>query len=225
MIRLITYPLLTTFVLLFDINAVKNSRGFEVVGSREPVRAEVGDDVVLPCHVRPEFDVTRQTVEWKRERTVVHMFKSRDDNPDTQDLKFRGRTSLFRDKMTQGNISLKLTNVSEADAGNYTCYVPKMESQLNRDNVTLIVADSPSPDPPHLSPGLVSGIMILCLIGLVCLAAGFILCKRQSMCPAQNTRQSDRQYPDKGQDRVDGSPLKHRGQRRQRGQHRQHQQQ
>lgn len=115
--------------------------GFEVVGSRHLVRAEVGDDVILPCRVRPEFDVTALTVEWKTKNTVVHMYKSRKDNPDSQDEKFRGQTSLFRDEMTRGNISLKLTNVTEEDSGNYTCYVPRLRSKIKKHNITLTVGE------------------------------------------------------------------------------------
>ncbi|XP_033182427.1 sodium channel subunit beta-4-like [Anabas testudineus] len=216
-----------------ELSVVKS----KVTGSHEPVRAVVAEDVILPCHLEPPFDVTTLRVDWIfNEELTVHVYRSQRDDPDSQHKKFKHRTSLFHDELHKGNISLKLTNVSETDAGNYTCYVPRLKSRgsailivdpVKKKNKIIEQPDptvSSSTDSTRLSSGLVAGIVILCLIGLVCLAAGFILCKRQSMCPAQNTRQSDRQNPEKGQDRLDGSPLQHRVQRRQRGQHRQHQQ-
>ncbi|KAF3698098.1 Myelin-oligodendrocyte glycoprotein Precursor [Channa argus] len=103
----------------------------EVVGPYEPVRAKVGGDVVLPCYVQPPSDVTNVTVEWKcNKTTVVHMYKNRRDNSDSQYDKFRTRTSLFREEMTRGNISLKLVKVTEADAGSYICSVRKLHDKI-----------------------------------------------------------------------------------------------
>uniref|UniRef100_A0A7N6AID3 Ig-like domain-containing protein n=1 Tax=Anabas testudineus TaxID=64144 RepID=A0A7N6AID3_ANATE len=118
---------------VFFFSAVKSN----VTGSHEPVRAVVGEDVILPCHLEPPFDVTTLRVDWKFNGQFVHVYRSLKDDPDPQHEQFKHRTSLFHDEMHKGNISLKLTNVSEADKGHYTCYVPKLESQ--RGNVTLIV--------------------------------------------------------------------------------------
>ncbi|XP_055369852.1 butyrophilin subfamily 3 member A2-like [Betta splendens] len=119
--------------------SVQLSVGSEVVGSDQPVRAEVGDDVILPCHMEPPVDVTTLTVEWTtRNGEVVHKFESRKDNTDIQNDTFKGRTSLFHDEMHKGNISLKLINVTLTDAGNYTCSVRK-RLQKKKDNVELFV--------------------------------------------------------------------------------------
>lgn len=110
-----------------------------MVGS--PVKVEAGGDVILPCSVRPEVDVTGLTVEWKLKSVVVHMYKSRLDNPDSQDKKFHGRTSLFPEEMSRGNISLRLRAVTEEDAGLYTCYVPRLKGEVRRASVTLSVGE------------------------------------------------------------------------------------
>uniref|UniRef100_A0A4W6FUA0 Ig-like domain-containing protein n=1 Tax=Lates calcarifer TaxID=8187 RepID=A0A4W6FUA0_LATCA len=105
----------------------------KVIGST--VKAAVGEDVILPCHLDPPFNVTNLTVEWKFTGNLVHLYRSREDDLTDQHLNFKNRTSLFKDEMVKGNISLKLTNVTENDAGNYTCNVPKLESQVKRDIV------------------------------------------------------------------------------------------
>ncbi|KAM8748319.1 butyrophilin subfamily 1 member A1-like [Acanthopagrus schlegelii] len=107
----------------------------DVIGSDQPVKVLVSDDIILPCHLEPPLDVTTLSVEWRRGPVLVHVYRNRGDDPVSQDQNFKGRTSLFPDEMTRGNISLKLTDVTEQDAGNYTCSVPK----LQRSSVTLVV--------------------------------------------------------------------------------------
>ncbi|XP_073331569.1 butyrophilin-like protein 2 [Pagrus major] len=112
----------------------------DVIGSDQPVKALVSDDVILPCHLEPPLDVTTLSVEWRHGPALVHVYRNRRDDPVSQDQNFKGRTSLFQDEMTRGNISLKLTSVTEQDAGNYTCSVPK----LQRSYVTLVVEPPPA---------------------------------------------------------------------------------
>uniref|UniRef100_A0A671TP92 Ig-like domain-containing protein n=1 Tax=Sparus aurata TaxID=8175 RepID=A0A671TP92_SPAAU len=99
----------------------------QLIGSHQPIVALVGDDVLLPCHLEPPLDVTTLSVEWRRGSALVHVYRSRGDDPVSQDQNFKGRTSLFQDEMTRGNISLKLTDVTEQDAGNYTCSEAEVE--------------------------------------------------------------------------------------------------
>ncbi|XP_047242614.1 CD276 antigen-like isoform X2 [Girardinichthys multiradiatus] len=115
----------------------------EVMGSDEPVTAEVGDDVILPCHVEPSANLTKLTVEWRCNNSMVHLYRSQKDVPEMQDERFRNRTSLFHEELVHGNVSLKLTNVTKEDAGNYSCYIPRLTSKVKRGNVTLNVV---SPD-------------------------------------------------------------------------------
>ncbi|XP_030286028.1 butyrophilin subfamily 1 member A1-like [Sparus aurata] len=112
----------------------------DVIGSDQPVKVLVSDDIILPCHLEPPLDVTTLSVEWRRGPALVHVYRNRRDDPVSQDQNFKGRTSLFQDEMTRGNISLKLTDVTEQDAGNYTCSVPK----LQRSSVTLVVEPQPA---------------------------------------------------------------------------------
>ncbi|XP_028462057.1 uncharacterized protein LOC114573985 [Perca flavescens] len=119
--------------------AVKRARGqSNVIGSNKTVRAVVGHDAILPCHLEPPFDVTTLLVMWKRDGAVVHVQRN---GHVAQEKNFRSRTSLFHDEMVKGNISLKLTNVTKRDEGNYTCNVPShtLQTNVRSGNVTLIV--------------------------------------------------------------------------------------
>lgn len=124
------------------LNVISVSKGqSDVIGSNKPVNVTIGDDAILPCHLEPEFDLKTQTVEWRRDQTIVHFNQYRGDDPVLQDESFRGRTSLFPDEMIRGNISLKLTNVTEQDAGEYRCFVPNLKGQIKKGYVTLIVGE------------------------------------------------------------------------------------
>lgn len=104
-----------------------------------PITASVGQNAVLLCSVKPPLDVRVKTVEWRLNRRLVHIYRHRQDDPSPQDKDFRDRTSLFHDEMSIGNISLKLSGVKKSDAGNYTCLVPRLDSQVREGHVTLIV--------------------------------------------------------------------------------------
>ncbi|KAM3590329.1 uncharacterized protein V6R79_007682 [Siganus canaliculatus] len=133
---------------LFSLLMVTPSEFSDVVGDG-PVQATVGEDVVLSCHLDPPSDVSAKTVHWKRNHLTVHLYRDRnDDYEDLQDEQFRGRTSLFHHEMSRGNISLKLTNVTEEDSGRYSCYLPKLESTVKRGNVLLrVFRVNPQKDP------------------------------------------------------------------------------
>ncbi|XP_047454122.1 CD276 antigen homolog isoform X2 [Mugil cephalus] len=113
----------------------------EVIGSHEPVVGVVGEDVILPCHLEPPFDVKNLAVVWKHNEDNVHFYRSLSDDFSFQHEQFKGRTSLFHDEMIHGNISLKLTNVTRNDAGDYTCYVPKLKSQVRKGKLSLVVQE------------------------------------------------------------------------------------
>ncbi|RVE60791.1 hypothetical protein OJAV_G00184740 [Oryzias javanicus] len=92
------------------------------------VPAEPGQDVVLSCAVEPQIDLTAETVEWTRDADViVHVYRSQADNQFLQNQQFRGRTVLIHQNLKDGNISLRLINVTKEDEGNYSCCLWKQD--------------------------------------------------------------------------------------------------
>uniref|UniRef100_A0A3Q4GDA6 Ig-like domain-containing protein n=1 Tax=Neolamprologus brichardi TaxID=32507 RepID=A0A3Q4GDA6_NEOBR len=124
---------------------------FDVVGSLQPILAAPGDDVILPCHVEPKFNVARLTVEWSRPDRrpdpndrlsrveYVHLYRDAREVPDMKIPSYFGRTALFTDGLREGNISLRITNVTQEDEGRYRCFIPKLNSQTTSSIVHLIV--------------------------------------------------------------------------------------
>ncbi|KAL0970554.1 hypothetical protein UPYG_G00243690 [Umbra pygmaea] len=123
----------------------------KVVCQSEPVVSVAGEDVILPCTLRNPVSTVNavdEVVEWQKHdlSKVVHFYRYRGDYTDDQNPSYRGRTSLFKEEMKNGNISLKLTNVKLTDAGNYTCFVPSLNSPHQKDSVQLIVGAVSRPD-------------------------------------------------------------------------------
>ena len=125
----------------------------EVIGSSQPIIASPGDDVILPCHLSPEFDVQGLTVEWSKpdlkpdpsdrlsQFAYVHLYRHRREDIDMKIPAYNGRTQLFMDQLEHGNISLKIMNVTLADEGRYRCFVPKLNSTVQSAIVQLVVGE------------------------------------------------------------------------------------
>uniref|UniRef100_A0A669CBD5 Ig-like domain-containing protein n=1 Tax=Oreochromis niloticus TaxID=8128 RepID=A0A669CBD5_ORENI len=164
-----------------------------VIGSNLPIIAAPGDDVILPCHLEPMFDVQDLTVEWSKpdlkpdpSDEYVHLYRHGKEVPDMKMASYFRRTELFMDDMTHGNISLKILNVSEEDNGRYRCFIPKLRSRVKAAVVELVVdpnfaktstTEMPlqTPDPQDTTPtngggGLITpaaalGFFILLILG------------------------------------------------------------
>lgn len=162
----------------------------DVIGSDEPVKANVGEDVILPCHLEPPFNVSTLTVEWKHNKTYVHVYRSMKHDPNQQNSHFINRTSLFCDEIGKGNISLLLRNVSKEDEGLYICHVPKLHSQVRKGSITLKV-DATKHDTKQFngssnnnstqnSIGGIAGGTVIAVIVVIAVIAGCWLNRRQT---------------------------------------------
>uniref|UniRef100_A0A8P4GCU4 Ig-like domain-containing protein n=1 Tax=Dicentrarchus labrax TaxID=13489 RepID=A0A8P4GCU4_DICLA len=116
----------------------------KVIGSHDPVTVRVGYDVILPCHLEPPFDVRTLTWRHGHNNDIVHLYRDRKDNPAEQKEPFEGRTSLFREGLTKGNLSLKLSTVALSDAGRYRCSIHTDKLQKScYVNLTVVLISSP----------------------------------------------------------------------------------
>ncbi|KAM3590691.1 uncharacterized protein V6R79_014449 [Siganus canaliculatus] len=130
----------------------------DVLG-HEPVQVEVGDDVVLSCHLEPQLDVSDQTVEWRWNNRIVHRYRDGADDYQDQDQQFRGRTSMIHRELVKGDISLKVSSVRKEDAGVYSCSVPRLKSLIKEGSVSLKVGGDP----------LDTGVIIISVLIAVCI--------------------------------------------------------
>lgn len=86
--------------------------------------AIVGEDVVLPCSSGNGESLKNEVVHWKNkdDKDVFAYERGHYDvNCSCHDEQYRGRVSLFFDKLNEGNASMMLRGARIEDAGNYTC--------------------------------------------------------------------------------------------------------
>lgn len=103
-----------------------------MIGPSQPISATIGDDVVLPCHLKPAMDVTAETLEWTRpdlNPRFVHVLRAGQDLVNIRNPSYVGRTSLFINKLKKGNVSLKLSKVKLSDEGTYECYIATLDKK------------------------------------------------------------------------------------------------
>ncbi|XP_074555322.1 butyrophilin subfamily 3 member A2-like [Halichoeres trimaculatus] len=114
----------------------------QLIGSSQPILANIGDDVILPCHLKPSIDAATHTVEWTRpdlKPRFVHLWRSGEEILDDQNPWYVGRTSLFISELKNGNVSLKLSRVKLSDRGTYRCFIPT----INRDTTVELLFGTP----------------------------------------------------------------------------------
>ncbi|XP_045567715.1 myelin-oligodendrocyte glycoprotein isoform X5 [Salmo salar] len=114
----------------------------QVVGPADPVIALAGDDIIIPCSLKPNVSAEEMTVKWTRlnpKAENVHLYRDRRDSNEDQSPSYSGRTSMFNEELKNGNVSLKLTRVTLSDAGSYRCFIQTLTSQVKETTVQLLV--------------------------------------------------------------------------------------
>uniref|UniRef100_A0A3B3XIK5 Ig-like domain-containing protein n=1 Tax=Poecilia mexicana TaxID=48701 RepID=A0A3B3XIK5_9TELE len=100
--------------------------------SPQSVTVMVGEDVVLPCFLKPPKDATKMTVEWGRpdlKPRFVFVNLDGEEYSADQNEAFRGRSSMIPENLKNGDVSLKLSDVRISDSGRYRCYFPREKKE------------------------------------------------------------------------------------------------
>ncbi|XP_030635158.1 butyrophilin subfamily 1 member A1-like [Chanos chanos] len=116
---------------------------FQVVGADGPLVVGAGEDVILPCSLKPNISAVDMTVEWFRLHTsdsLVHLYENGVDNNKNQIKSYRGRTSLFKEELQKGNASLKLSRVKVTDEGKYKCFIQSKSRQ--DDTIVQVIVEA-----------------------------------------------------------------------------------
>ncbi|XP_073704767.1 butyrophilin subfamily 1 member A1-like isoform X2 [Garra rufa] len=117
-----------------------SSEQYAVVGAVDPVFAVAGEDVILPCSVKPNISVVDMRVEWFRldlkDSQLVHLYEDHEDRNTDQIQSFNRRTKLIHQDLQRGHVSLKLLSVRVSDEGLYKCFI---QSKSWKDDATVNV--------------------------------------------------------------------------------------
>ncbi|XP_064818129.1 uncharacterized protein LOC135535382 isoform X23 [Oncorhynchus masou masou] len=130
-------------ILFISVSLITTgSSEVQVVGPADPVVALAGDDVILPCSLKPNVSPEDMVVRWTRLNPTaenVHLYRQGRDSYEDQSPSYRGRTSMFHEELKNGIVSLKLNRVTLSDAGSYRCFIPTLTSRVKETSVQLIV--------------------------------------------------------------------------------------
>ncbi|XP_072213860.1 myelin-oligodendrocyte glycoprotein-like [Excalfactoria chinensis] len=119
-----SHPWRTLLAHLVALHLLRlGSAQFRVVAPDLHVTANVGQDVVLRCQLSPCKDAWSSDIRWIQHRSagLVHHYQNGLDLEQME--KYKGRTELLRDGLSNGNLDLRITAVTSADSGTYICAV------------------------------------------------------------------------------------------------------
>uniref|UniRef100_A0A672QFJ2 Ig-like domain-containing protein n=1 Tax=Sinocyclocheilus grahami TaxID=75366 RepID=A0A672QFJ2_SINGR len=138
-------------LLIISGITVSRSERYEVVGAADTVFAVAGEDVILPCSVKPLMSVVNMRVEWNRSDlrgSLVHLYDDHEDRNTDQIQSYRGRTKLIHQELQRGDASLKLASVQVSDEGRYKCFI---QSKSWFDDTTVDVKVEALGTPPVIT--------------------------------------------------------------------------
>ncbi|XP_014450065.2 butyrophilin subfamily 1 member A1 [Alligator mississippiensis] len=115
---------LIIFCFTLKIHQAKSAQ-FTAVGPDQPVTAVVGQEIVLPCHLSPNMNAQNMEVRWFRSAfdNYVHLYRNGKDQYTNQILEYQRRTALLKDDMVNGNVPLRILNITRSDEGEYHCFI------------------------------------------------------------------------------------------------------
>uniref|UniRef100_A0A3B3I965 Ig-like domain-containing protein n=1 Tax=Oryzias latipes TaxID=8090 RepID=A0A3B3I965_ORYLA len=122
----------------------------------EPIIAAPGDDVILPCRLDSQEDLSGFSVEWTKvdmkpdpqgRILFVYLYWSRQTMTTVMIPSLIPRVSLDQDGLKRGDVTLKIRNVSLQDEGKYRCFIP---GKNFRETVQLVVGEFALQVLPHM---------------------------------------------------------------------------
>ncbi|XP_004572294.2 uncharacterized protein LOC101475037 isoform X1 [Maylandia zebra] len=101
---------------------------------------EGAESVLLPCRVG--FLLEDTTVTWTRpdlDPSAIHRRHEDRDEPDGQNMRYRGRTAMRANEADPRDLSLTLSKPELSDTGSYDCIISKQKDVLKLTDVELQV--------------------------------------------------------------------------------------
>ncbi|XP_078496883.1 butyrophilin subfamily 1 member A1-like [Lissotriton helveticus] len=119
----LTTIIYTFILILLNISPSLPAR-FYVIGLDVPLVIPPGEDAVLPCHLSPQINAENMTIRWFKDKylDLVHLYQDGEDWFENQIAEYRSRTTLTKDAIKAGSVSLIIHNVRPTDSGLYTCF-------------------------------------------------------------------------------------------------------
>ncbi|XP_054554114.1 butyrophilin-like protein 2 [Talpa occidentalis] len=152
---------------LFSVEAtlvVNSGEKFQVIGPSEPIVAELGEDIILPCSLFPIMSAENMEVRWFRSHfsESVFIYQDRQELNEKLMAQYAGRTSLMGEFLREGEAAVTVHKVQASDNGLYTCFFSNgvFDGQAS---LELQVAGVGSPPQVHITGPEEEGLRVLCM--------------------------------------------------------------
>ncbi|KAJ8383137.1 hypothetical protein SKAU_G00039150 [Synaphobranchus kaupii] len=132
------------------------AESFSVLVPHDPISVRLGSAVTLPCWLSPPLSAEPMEIRWHRppsfEITVLH-YRDGQLQESSQHLRYRGRAFLGSrgpeaGGLKEGDVSLRLENVTLEDEGEFQCYV---SSDRHYEGAHVVLSVTETGTPPVLS--------------------------------------------------------------------------
>ncbi|XP_059399556.1 ICOS ligand-like isoform X3 [Carassius carassius] len=145
------------------------------------VEGFIGGSVVLPCS-STQHDLKLQdiNVHWRHNNSkIVYDVVEGKDLTAAQDQQYKNRAETFTKVYEGGNFSLKITNLTQADAGKYICHIT---NSFTLQTVQLVIKENEQEKPDN--EGSTLHWLNIAVLLIVILIACFLifLCIKNSVC-------------------------------------------
>uniref|UniRef100_UPI00398E93E0 butyrophilin subfamily 1 member A1-like n=1 Tax=Pristiophorus japonicus TaxID=55135 RepID=UPI00398E93E0 len=129
--------LFVSFILLAATQGITDGH-FKVKCAEEEITAKVGDDLVVQCRYYSLDEPGAVAFSWTKMDTmgIVYNYTTSQHGQGEQDPSYRDRAEVFVSEIPEGNVSLRLKNVTLSDSGTYRLSVAS-RSQSNETKVVL----------------------------------------------------------------------------------------
>ncbi|XP_046281839.1 butyrophilin subfamily 1 member A1-like isoform X1 [Marmota monax] len=150
---------LTSLLFLVQLSTEQ----FQVVGPRHPIVAVLGEDAILPCALLPAMNAENMELGWFRTTfsQAVFIYWNQQEQTEEQMAEYRGRTSLLRDILTEGQASVHIHKVRVSDNGMYTCFF-RHGSFYDEADFEVKVAGMGSDPQVHIEGPEEDGVCVVC---------------------------------------------------------------
>ncbi|XP_048375759.2 uncharacterized protein LOC125446324 [Stegostoma tigrinum] len=135
--RMFRWKGLQCLLLIFLWNRWTLADNFQISCTQYPVVVEVGATAVLECQLIPRLSLKGLEIRWSKDNALVHLYRFGQDENAGQDARYKDRTQLFASEFQNGNVSLKLMQVTLLDNGKYKCFV-ELEAHGFRDAEVIL---------------------------------------------------------------------------------------
>src|SRR4029434_681961 len=97
-----------------------SSTDFKLVTPDHVVRASVGGDATLPCHLSPETSAVAMEIRWFKGTECIYLYKN---GHVTEGRGYKGRVRVDTEERQRGDVSLRLRKRIVEEGEVYICQV------------------------------------------------------------------------------------------------------